>query len=227
MLSNKGYQSFLDSYSSFNSPSKEVRDHSKMRYGYGYGLILDYDYLAFDVGFINYTGLKQKFEIAQGTRTFQCKLRVFKTDSSIQITQNDKTNSYLGAIIGIGNTAIESSFKYPNNTRSLGSEKELNGIFDAFTSELGLEYKLNYALNTRVNFYARAALSFTAFVSQLEFHSFIRSVSSTYPMEYLPVDYGAYVNGGYAYNYDDEYVKPNALKFEMQIGLSYNLINTK
>lgn len=222
-LNNSSYNKFLESYTSLLSPQDVKRQKSTFKLGSNYGLDFNIENFSFRIGYLNFGGLKQTFEFAEGERVFTYDYKSVKTVSSIDFGDNDKKNSYLGIIIGMGNTAVESYFKYPNGTKSLGSEKDLNGVFDAYTTEIGFEYRNTRELNDRISFYYSISASYTMFIIEMEYHSYLRSISSSFPLENLPEDYEAYMQTGNAYDYDGNYVKPNALKLDFSVGLNYKI----
>lgn len=222
-LSNSSYNKFLESYSSLLSPLDVKRQKSSFKAGYNFGADFTLGEMTFRMSYLDFGGLKQKFEFAEGERVFEYDYKSLKTVTSLNFGGNSDYWSDYGIIIGMGNTAVESYFKYPNGTKSFASEKDLNGVFDSYTAEIGFEYRNTRELNDRMSFYYSISASYTMFVIEMEYHSYLRSISMTYPLENLPVDYEAYMQTGNAYDYDDEYVKPNALKLELSIGFNYKL----
>ena len=225
-MNNKSYNSFLESYSKLLSPIDIKRQKSTLKFGYDFGLEFNFEMLNFRISRLKYSGLNQIFELKEGNRYFSYNYGSIKTVTSLKLGDSySKTSKYFGIIIGMGNTAVESYFKYPNGTKSLASEKDLNGIFDQYTSEIGFEYKLLRPLSNKLSVYVSASLSYTLFLIEMEYHSYLRSISSNFPLEYLPVDYETYMQSGNAYDYEGEYVKPNALKLDLLFGIQYKINN--
>jgi hypothetical protein len=227
-INNSSYNQFTESYERYTQPTNTFNAKSNTKPSFKLGLVSYFGNISFEMGYTNHLGFNQHFDFAEGTRKFNMSYSSLKTVTSIVLSGNDESRPVMtaGLIIGMGGMRMRSYFQYPDGTKSMGSEKDLNGIFDQYTTEFGLELKYNLWLSNQAALYAKASMSLMRHVTDMEFHSYLRSISMSLPLEYLPTDYEEYMNNGsVAYNYDGEYVSPNAFKLEVELGLSYRLFN--
>jgi len=211
----------------FNSYLTDVTEKPLGSFGpsIGYGFGTDYEVGGLLVGFrANTIASTARIKYTDNAK------RHFDFDQFLTVTYfgigNNSESSFYGLTFGLaaGNDKITSYFEYSDGTTSYGSEKYLNGIYDAIHMSGAITAQGGVAITDNVLVYGLAELIFgnipDAFGCLYDDHHH-RSLDpfTEYPTG-LPLDYEEYMElmGSFDYGVED-YVKADFSGLRFEIGL--------
>ncbi len=160
-----------------------------------------------------------------GERAFAVRqnLLVFAIEPSFQ-----RRLFFVGGVLGFyaGTMHVASSYHYPDGTRSLGSDRPLNGDYGGITlggfvgAKAGLTWKL-LAVTARAEYFSKGLVKDDLSDKSSAKNTTANAFGGVGSPDFLPLDYGAYLAGPFGYSAVDQSVATDlrSLRVQVQVGL--------